>query len=125
MLATEARMERVAEHLSEARGHSVSASAQDAALRDRGLGDEQRAAFAHVTRDRDLALVVGYAGTGKSTMLGAAREAWEAQGYTVRGAALSGIAAEALEGGSGISSRTIASLGLARGEERGRLPKRA
>ena len=102
MLATEERMERAAERLSDARGHGVSASAQDAALRDRGLGDEQRAAFAHVTGERDLALVVGYAGTGKSTMLGAAREAWEAQGYTVRGAALSGIAAENLEGGSGI-----------------------
>src|SRR3954451_7150898 len=102
MLSTEERMERAAEHLFDVRGHGVSASAQDAALRDRELGDEQRAAFAHVTGERDLALVVGYAGTGKSTMLGAAREAWEAQGYTVRGAALSGIAAESLEGGSSI-----------------------
>src|SRR3954466_2120304 len=110
MLATEARMERVAEHLSEARGHSVSASAQDAALRDRELGAEQRAALAHVTGDRDLALVVGYAGTGKSTMLGVAREAWEEHGGRVRGAAWSGIAAENLEGGSCIQSRTLASL---------------
>src|SRR3954466_6388197 len=125
MLATEERMERAAERLSEARGHGVSASAQDAALRNRELGDEQRAAFAHVTGDQDLVLVVGYAGTGKSTMLGAAREAWEAQGYTVRGAALSGIAAESLEGGSGINARTLASLEHAWGQGRDQLTGRA
>ena len=52
-------------------------------------------------------MVVGYAGTGKSTMLGVARAAWEAEGYQVRGAALSGIAAERLEAGAGIASRTV------------------
>src|SRR3954464_4124934 len=124
MLATEERMERTAERLAAARGHRVGASALDGAVRERGLGDEQRAAFWHVTGKRDLALVVGYAGTGKSTMLSAAREAWEASGYTVRGAALSGIAAEALEGGSGINSRTIGSLEHAWGKERDQLTKR-
>src|SRR3546814_15070226 len=73
-----------------------------------------------------LASVVGYAGSGKSAMLGVAREAWEGAGYTVRGAALSGIAAENLEGGSGIQSRTIASLEHAWGQGREQLgPKDA
>jgi ATP-dependent exoDNAse (exonuclease V) alpha subunit len=61
------------------------------------LSGEQRRAFEHVTDGRGLSVVVGYAGTGKSAMLGVAREAWESAGYTVRGAALSGIAAEGLE----------------------------
>src|SRR3954467_1804593 len=106
-----------------ARGHRVSAPARDAAMRDRALGDEQRAAFRHVTSNRDLALVAGYAGTGKSTT-SAARRPKEASGYTVRGAALSGIAAEAREGGSGINSRTIASLEHAWGHGRDQLTKR-
>jgi len=115
MLATEQRMERAAEAIAEGDAHRVLPAAGRQALmaaeRDGlALGDEQRDAYRHVTSGRDLALVVGYAGTGKSAMLGVARAAWEAVGYRVRGAALSGIAAEGLEGGSGIPSRTIASL---------------
>src|SRR3546814_21030456 len=70
-----------------------------AAAEARGLrlSGEQRNALEHVIRRPRLSLVVGLAGTGKSAMLGVAREAWESAGYTVRGAALSGIAAENLE----------------------------
>lgn len=53
--------------------------------------------------------MVGYAGTGKSRLLSHAREIWEANGYRVHGATLSGIAAENLEAASGIESRTLAS----------------
>ena len=74
----------------------------------RGLG-EQQDALAHITDGRDLALAIGHAGTGKSAMLSVARETWEAAGYRVRGAALSGVAAENLDSGS-IASRTIASM---------------
>jgi len=46
---------------------------------------------------------------GKERVLGVAAEAWEAAGYEGPGDA-AGIAAENLESGSGIASRTIASM---------------
>lgn len=119
MQAIETGMAADGAALAERRRHGVSRSAQAAALRGQRLGLEQAAAFRHVTGESDFALVVGFAGTGKSTLLGAARIAWERAGYTVKGAALSGIAAEGLETGSGIVARTIASYGHAwdRGRE--------
>ncbi|KQM21509.1 conjugal transfer protein TraA [Sphingomonas sp. Leaf24] len=115
MIATEARLERAADRLAGTRDHFTGAGHVVRALEaaeGRGLvlSEEQRDALGRITARDGLASVIGYAGTGKSAMLGVAREAWEDAGYTVRGAALSGIAAENLEAGSGIASRTIASL---------------
>lgn len=115
MIETEQRLERATVRLEAHRKHGVSKQLKERALaraeaRGMSLSPEQGAAFEHVTGAKGLGTVIGYAGTGKSAMLGVAREAWEAAGYEVQGAALSGIAAENLEGGSGIRSRTIASL---------------
>ncbi|MFO1100376.1 MAG: Ti-type conjugative transfer relaxase TraA [Xanthobacteraceae bacterium] len=115
MIETEQRLHRAAELMAEKECHEVGDRDRETALaraEARGLvfSGEQAEALTHVTDGRDLAVVVGYAGTGKSAMLGVAREAWEAAGYEVRGVALSGIAAENLESGSGIASRTIASM---------------
>lgn len=115
MIATEQRLERATVKLDASRRHGLGEQHRKLALvraemRGLTLSSEQRSAFDHVTSGKDLGVVIGYAGTGKSAMLGVAREAWESAGYHVQGLALSGIAAENLEGGSGIASRTIASL---------------
>jgi len=115
MLEAEQRMERAAERLAMRVAHGLPAAAKDHAITAAGsgslvLGAEQQTALDHVLRGRDLAIVAGYAGTGKSAMLSVARDGWEQAGYRVTGATLSGIAAENLEHGSGIASRTLASL---------------
>lgn len=82
------------------------------------LAGEQVAAVRHLTRSgHQVALVVGVAGAGKTTMLRVAREAWESEGRTVLGATLAARAAGELHSGAGIQSSTIASLvgGLDRG----------
>jgi len=115
MIETEKRLELATARLEAGRRHGMDEQHRKFALAHaemRGLllSSEQRSAFKHVTKSQGLGVVIGYAGTGKSAMLGVAREAWESAGYSVRGVALSGIAAENLEGGSGIASRTIASM---------------
>jgi Ti-type conjugative transfer relaxase TraA len=115
MIEAERRLHRAAELMAEKERHEVGDRDREVALaraeaRGLVLSEEQAEALAHVTDGRDLGIVVGYAGTGKSAMLRVARDAWEAAGYEVRGVALSGIAAENLESGSGIASRTIASM---------------
>ena len=118
MVGIERDMAISADHMAAGRSFGVAGRRVEAAIAARPfLADEQRAAIEHVTGPERIAAVVGLAGAGKSTMLAAAREAWEAEGYHVHGAALAGKAAEGLEESAGIASRTLASW--ERGWERG------
>jgi Ti-type conjugative transfer relaxase TraA len=124
MIETEQRLQRATDIMAERSGHGLPAALSGGPSNAAGsgrlsLGREQQAALDHILNPGDLAIVTGYAGTGKSAMLGIARDVWEHAGFEVRGAALSGIAAEGLENGSGIASRTIASMehGWARGRD--------
>ncbi|AGH52036.1 conjugal transfer relaxase TraA (plasmid) [Sphingomonas sp. MM-1] len=74
MIDTEQRLERAGYGLADRAGHGLPAASKmggrDTAERvGLALGSQQKDALAHITGKNDLAIVVGYAGTGKSTML--------------------------------------------------------
>jgi ATP-dependent exoDNAse (exonuclease V) alpha subunit len=71
---------------------------------------QQEVAIGLMVSGRRFDLVMGVAGSGKTTTLAAVREGFESAGYTVLGTAASGQAARNLGEGAGIESRTVASL---------------
>jgi hypothetical protein len=72
---------------------------------------QQRAVEDILTSGRGVELVVGVAGSGKTTALAAVRDGFEAAGYEVVGTSTSGQAARTLGREAGIAeSRTLASL---------------
>ncbi|MCM2476121.1 Ti-type conjugative transfer relaxase TraA [Rhizobium sp. CG5] len=113
MIRLEATMARQAMWLSGKESHSVTPAVLDATFRRHArLSQEQKAAIERIAGSARIAAVVGRAGAGKTTMMKAAREAWELAGYRVVGGALAGKAAEGLEREAGILSRTLASWEL-------------
>jgi conjugative relaxase-like TrwC/TraI family protein len=118
VLATEQAIEAVAERLVERENDvTVGRLAASVAITDkqramgRSLTDSQRHAIAHVfASGRSLDLVVGVAGSGKTTALDVLRAGYEGNGYRVLGTAISGQAARTLHDEAGVDSRTIASL---------------
>jgi Ti-type conjugative transfer relaxase TraA len=124
MFNLERSLLKEAEQLADRASHGVNAARRDAVLSQHALSTEQGRAVEEITSPGDLKSLVGVAGSGKSTVLKAMREVWEKEGYTVKGAALAGIAAENLQVSSGIHSRTLASYELAWGNGRDPLTQR-
>jgi Ti-type conjugative transfer relaxase TraA len=125
MLGIESRLAERALELAREREHRVSEERRERVLERHGyLSEEQREAVRHITGERAIEALSGFAGSGKSATVAAARELWEEEGYRVSGAALSGIAAENLEKAARLRSRTIASLELGWEQGRERLNQR-
>lgn len=113
LIRLEAEMARRAVHLSGSTAFAVKPPVVAAVSAcHANLSAEQRSAIAHLASGERIAAVVGRAGAGKTTMMRAAREVWEAAGYRVVGGALAGKAAEGLEKEAGMESRTLASWEL-------------
>lgn len=111
MIEIERRMADQAARLAQNVDHQIDRSVVSRVAESRTLAPEQLAAIEHiVSRSGAIACVQGHAGTGKSYMLDATREALEAQGYYVRGAALAGKAAQGFEESARIKSQTVHSL---------------
>jgi Ti-type conjugative transfer relaxase TraA len=109
-LTLESKMVDDARELASQSNHLVRSGVnQEKIINAHGLLNEQKEVLNYAVSGGDLVGVIGYAGTGKSRLLGAVKEVYEASGYRVVGATLSGIAAENLEVASGIESRTLAS----------------
>ncbi|MGV1908320.1 Ti-type conjugative transfer relaxase TraA [Agrobacterium cavarae] len=122
LIRLEVEMANGAIWLSQRSSHGVRKPVLEAKFaRHERLSDEQKAAIEHVAGGERIAAVIGRAGSGKTTMMKAAREAWEAAGYRVVGGALAGKAAEGLEKEAGIVSRTLSSWELNWSQGRGTL----
>ncbi len=79
-------------------------------LKGKSLLAEQLDAVKYVLSNRQIACIVGRAGTGKSFSLGAANAVWERAGFDVYGVALSGVAADGLNKDAGMNASTIESF---------------
>lgn len=114
MLKVEMGLVKTAERMEAQRTHTVDHSIIEKVITDHneklsqygGLSSDQDKAIRHMLSSEQISCVVGYAGAGKTTSLEAAKEAWEASGYSVIGLAPTGKAARNIED-CGIRSMTL------------------
>ena len=117
-IKTEKAMLDAAYELQAKQGHGVEPEVANKALKetlgDKELTPSQAKAFPYLMDKGDLKVVVGLAGTGKSFLMKACKDAWLSAGYDVKGGSLSGKATEGLQEGTitekdhvGIQSRTL------------------
>jgi nucleoside-triphosphatase THEP1 len=121
MLDLEKRMAENAQDMAATVTHKIDAHAVQSAIYSlnnklaketngkASLSHEQKQALEHMASEKQLSLVVGVAGAGKTTIMEGAKEALETQGYRVRGAAPSGVAASGLRE-IGMDASTLHSL---------------
>jgi len=125
LIRVESQMANQAIWLSQRSSHAVKPPILNGVFsRHDRLSDEQKTAIEHVTGPVRIAAVIGRAGAGKTTMMNAAREVWEAAGYRVVGGALAGKAAEGLEKEAGMTSRTLSAWELRWDQQRDRLDEK-
>lgn len=109
MLVAEARALSLVAEQRDVAYVAVPAATIDATLAVETLASEQQELVRRLTTSSaGVDVVVGPAGAGKTRALRAARQAWEASGYTVIGASLAAVAARELESGSGIRASSLA-----------------
>ncbi|AIK96587.1 AAA family ATPase [Candidatus Odyssella acanthamoebae] len=114
MIKRELSLINVAQTLSQTEGNKVSDQSiqNHVALYDKkyeksgGLSSDQKRALDHLVQDKKLVAIVGYAGTGKSSILSCAQDIWQENGYAVYGLAPTGKAAQNLQN-DGIPSMTL------------------
>ena len=103
MLGIESRLAERALELTQERAHGVSEVKRERVLqRHDYLSEEQREAVRHITGERAIEALTGFAGSGKSAAIAAARELWEESGLPGMGrGTLGDRGRESGEGGGG------------------------
>lgn len=108
MLRMEHKNKELGDVLKKRAGHRVDAGIIKTTIKATpSLSREQRKTISHICQSGDIALIQGVAGAGKTFALKAAADIYKQAGYEVYGLAPSGKAAEALQTGAEIETRTI------------------